>query len=342
MRPLRIGVAGLGFGADVHLPVLLGFPDVTVVGLLGRSNITSSKVSGLYGVPVFDSIQELLNLDLDAVTLALPPTEIADVVKPALHRGVAILCEKPLGPDASHLEALSRLGRAKVTMVDFIFAELDVFMRLKRIIDDQTLGRLRYANLLWLTESWAHQNGTWSWKTDARRYGGVITLLGAHIFYLAEWLFGPASSVHANISSRVSSKFAPIGEVAAEDLVECRFRHDNQMTLNCTFGNANPGIAVHRWTVVFENASVILENTSKDYTAFKLYILKRDQPCECHTEPASSIDGRIAPFTKLARRFVDAARGGYLTYPDFRAGARVHDIELAVRKSAFSHEEVAT
>lgn len=334
-RPLRFGVAGLGFGALVHAPALLGFPDVEVVGLAGRSAEKAQTVANKLGiVKGCGSLVELLDLGLDAITLALPPDQVVEAVEVALARKVAVLCEKPLGTSALDSGRLARNAGQIITAMDFIFAELDVFVRLKQLIDDGALGRVRHANLLWLNESWAHRSRTWSWKTDFDQYGGVLSLFGTHVFYLAEWLFGPAESVKAHLASQAVTAFTPSGARAAENLVDCRLRHASGTTLNCTFGNANPGITIHRWTVVLDGGTVVVENNSADYAAFKLCVLRADAAPESLIEVASEDDGRLRPFRRLARRFVNAVRDDRSMQPDFHAGARVQQLIECVKESA--------
>lgn len=340
-RPLRVGIAGLGFGASVHAPVLLGFPDVEVVGLAGRSAEKAQAAADKLGISRgCGSIAELLDMGLDAITLALPPDQVAAAVDAALARNVAVLCEKPLGTDAASSAALARRASGVTSAMDFIFAELDVFAQLKQLIDGGTLGRVRHANVLWLTESWVHRSRSWSWKTDADQYGGALSLFGSHLFYLAEWLFGPADSVHAHLAPSFAASFTPPGARAAEDLVACRFQHASGVLFSCTFGNANPGITMHRWTVVLEGGTVVLENGSADYAAFSLSIQRPGASPEHFTAVASEGDGRLLPFRHLARRFVDAVHIGGAMQPDLSAGARVQRIDAGVRASAAASKEI--
>ena len=340
-QSLRIGIAGLGFGASVHAPALLSFSDVEVVGLAGRSAEKAQAAADKLGIAQgCGSIADLLDLGLNAITLALPPDQVFAAVDAALSRKVAVLCEKPLGTDAASSAVLARRASLITTAMDFIFSELDVFIQLKQIIDGGTLGRVRHANLLWLNESWAYRSRRWSWKTDADRYGGVLSLFGSHVFYLAEWLFGPAEGVQAHFAPSAAAAFAPSGARGAEDLVECRFRHVSGTMLNCTFGNANPGITMHRWVVVLEGGAVIVENDSKDYAAFRLCLLKPNADPYYLVEPCSECDGRLPPFRRLARRFVNAVREGCPMQPDLNVGARVQCLDACVRASAATNKEV--
>lgn len=335
-RPLRVGVAGLGFGADVHIPALLSLPGVDLVGIAGSSTERAALVAARLGIAnACGSVEELLGLGLDAVTLALPPNQVAAAVRAALDCGVAILCEKPLGTDAAEAAELAYLAAGHVTAMDFQFAELETFVRLKQIIDSGVLGQPRHAQVVWLTESWAHRNRAWSWKTDAARGGGAIALFGSHLFFLAEWLLGPAISVWARIDASATAAFAPAGTRSAEDLVHCRMEHRNGAVFAATFGNANPGSTVHRWTVVFEGGTVTIENATSDYMAnFSLVVSGGCLDGEQISEPKADGDGRLQPFRRLAARFVNGVCTNRPVYPDLAVGARAMTIDAAVRASA--------
>jgi predicted dehydrogenase len=338
LRTMRIGVAGLGFGAAVHVPALQALSNVEVVGVAGRNAERTQVAAKKLGVAhATASVHELLDLGLDAITLALPPDQVAAAARAALSRGVAVLCEKPLGLYKEEALELAQLAHGHVTAMDFIFSELDTFIRLKEIVDSGSLGVVRHAHVLWLTESWAHRSRNWSWKTDATQGGGAGTLFGMHLYFLAEWLFGPASSVIAHASRSNCADFAPIGAHPAEDLIHCATQHESGTSWAATFGNANPGLSVHRWTVVFDLGHVVLENIGRDYTdGFVLNVHPICKAPSQHFESKIKGDGRLIPFGRLAKRFINGVRFVTPVFPDFAAGARVQQFDAAVRASAAS------
>jgi predicted dehydrogenase len=341
-RTLRIGVVGLGFGAAVHAPAIIAQSNVQLVGIAGRNAVRAQEVASKFGgVKGCGSIDELLSLKLDAITLALPPDQVEAAVHEALKANVAILCEKPLGTDANQAAELTRLAQGRTTAVDFIFGELQTFARLKQLIDTRTYGAVKHVHVQWLTQSWAYRNKNWSWKTDAAQGGGVVSLFGSHLFFLAEWLLGRAVSVQAQSTEPLASQFAPAGARAAENCVECILKFPGNVLWTATFSNANEGPPLHRWVVVFEHAMVTLENVSTDYmSGFSLISLDNGGKNDVVKESTSSDDGRIAPFSKLLSRFANGVLMSKPVYPDFSVGARVQSIDTAVRKSTADKKEV--
>ena len=337
-QPLRVGVAGLGFGASVHAPALLAQQNVELVGIAGRDATRAQMVANNLGIARgCGSVDELLSLNLDAITLALPPDQTEAAIRKALKAGVHILCEKPLGTDAKVAAELATLAQGRITAMDFIFGELQTFCRLKSLIDSKTYGMVREVKVEWQTQSWAHRNHHWSWKTDKAQGGGVLSLLGSHVFYLAEWLLGPAISVLAEIGEPVAQAFAPPGAEAAEDTVWCRLQHKNNVIFEAKISNAQPGVAVHRWTVIFERSTAVVENIGADYMAnFTLTVSE-----ERMNEPKTTGDGRTQPFTRLLQRFLAGAKNHQPVFPDLVTGARVQAFDALVRISAVTGKEVA-
>ncbi len=112
--------------------------------------------------------------------------------------------------------------------------------------------------------------------------------------------------------------------------------------LAATVGNASPGMSVHRWIVVGDRASAIVENETRDYMAgFTLRILDESGAVVSSlTEPPTDGDGRIPPFRRLAARFVGAIRSGGTCRPDFADGARVAFLVDMIRESAAQRTEI--
>jgi predicted dehydrogenase len=332
--PLRIGIAGLGFGLDVHLPAFRGIPDVEVVSLLGRDPVRVAAVAAQTGLPVATDLATWLKAPLDAVSLALPPAEIEAVALAALDRGLPILAEKPLGPDPAAAQRLASRAAGHTTAVDFELAELESFAALSEAIHAGTIGTIRHATVQWLTQSRAYRGDGWSWKTDAARGGGALTLFGTHVFYLLERLMAPVTWLSARLDSRASARLRPSPEAKpADDLANIIVEHRDGAATSIVIGNANPGAAIHRWTIVGDRGTAILASvTPAGGFHHRLEIVDPDgkgirQVADAECEG----DSRIAPFRRLAARFVEAVRSGGQCGPNFSDGLRVAHLVDATR-----------
>ncbi|WP_170145746.1 Gfo/Idh/MocA family protein [Rhodoplanes elegans] len=333
---LRVGIIGIGFGAEVHAPAFQRIEGCELVAFLGTGGPRSGEISERFGCPVDVDLNSFLGRDLDIVTVALPPTEVAPAISAITSAKIPILCEKPLGCSATEATQLETQTRGLVTAVDFEFAEIPAFAHLKSMIEESELGEVRFIQLTWLTESYAQKKRKWSWKTDANKGGGVLTLLGTHALYIAEWLVGPVAKVRADLSNKRTSLFKPTeADVAAEDTAFVQMRFVGSASFAGTIGNAHPGSHIHQWIVVGENGTAILENRTSDYTSgFTLNLYDADgRERQSLADPRADGDGRIAPFLSLANRFVDSVRNGTQCRPDFGAGRRVAALTEAIRRS---------
>jgi predicted dehydrogenase len=332
-EPLRIGVAGLGFGASVHVPALRSLPGVDVVAIAGRDPHRTAEVAGRLDIEAACAgIDDLLAINLDAVTLALPPSMNETAATKALRRGLPVLSEKPLASSATAAESLAELARGCTTAIDFEFAELRTFRTMRDVIQQGEVGAVRLVDVTWLVDSWFHRSRTWSWKSDANEGGGVLALLAPHVMYLLEWLLGDMTAIAGRCDNRATESYAPHGASAAVNGVNIAGSVGAEDTIfSIALDNAAPGARIHRWTVVCERATLVAESTGSDWASgFVLDQLFGNDRRRLAEEIPFDGDGRLPPMRAVAERFVHAVRTGAECRPDFANGARVQRlIELA-------------
>jgi predicted dehydrogenase len=336
VAPLRVGIIGTGFGAQVHAPAFQQIEGCQLAAFLGTGSAHSDEVGNFFGCPVDSNLDAFLSRRLDLVTVALPPAEVTPVILKLISARIPILCEKPLGNSLAEAARLEFDARDLITAVDFEFPEIPAFARLKSAIEDSKIGTVQFIQLTWLTESYAQKKCKWCWKTDGANGGGALNLLGTHALYIAEWLLGPVAELRADLTAERTSRFKPSADVnAADEAAVFQLRFVGGARLAGTIGNACPGSHVHQWIVVGELGTAILENRTPDYMSgftLRLYDVDgRESPS--FTDPGAHGDGRIAPFMSLAQRFVDSVRSGARCRPDFGAGRRVAELTEALRRS---------
>lgn len=229
--------------------------------------------------------------------------------------GIALLTEKPIAADAETAQALAAAAatRALPAMVDFTFQEVDAFRRLKDWIDSGRLGAVRAVNIHWLTHSFAHRRGLWSWKVDQAGGGGVMTAQGSHVFHLLRWLFGPVTLDFARLDRRATAPLAPPGAMPAADGAVLCLRLDNGSPVLAHLSNASPGGGKHRWDVVFDGGTLCVANQGHGIMGGFSVTLRDAEGREVVDLPApdaGGADDRLEPFRRLAGRFIAAVRSG--------------------------------
>jgi predicted dehydrogenase len=332
---MRIGIVGLGFGATVQLPVFRAMPGVEVAGVLGGRPERTREIAAEIGARACASLAELLDADLDAVSLALPPLDNQQALHTVLERKIAVLSEKPLGVDPELLAGLAGRASERIFGVDFEFGELDCFRELRRIVGSGVSSPIISAHIVWRAQSRAWTERQWSWKTDDAAGGGVLSLYASHLLYLIEHALGPITSLEASLRNTKGAAFAPPGSHAGADSARI------QMTLA---GGAAVDMEVDlaaaescfRWVVVCAERRLVIENpTPWSFSGCRLSIRdSADRELSATVESEQAQEGRLPPFRRLAMRFVAAVRDGTAMTPDFAAGLRVQQLIAAAKAQA--------
>jgi len=330
-KPLAIGIVGTGFGKQVLLPAFRADARCEVTAL-GASNVEKARAAAQSaGVPKSfgDWRQLLADPEIHAVAIAVPPKVQAEVALAAARTGKHLFCEKPLALNLAQARAMLAAAAENrlVHAVDFEFPEVDAWQKAKAALATGTLGRIRQVALTWRAETYAHRARVDTWKTRAEIGGGTLNNFGSHTFYYLEWLFGPLKQLSARLSPTPAddARVDWWGEFAAGFPVTVSIAAD------AFLGSG------HKLEVYGDAGSLVLENRDADYMkGFTLAIGTRPAGALTTVEiPAenTAADGRIAPVSRIVRRFLDAIESGQPVTPGLREGVRVQQLIDAVRAS---------
>ena len=110
---MRIGVVGVGVMGSNHARVLAELPDVRLVGVADPDSEQRSMVGSALSCPVFDEIDGLFELGVDAITIAAPTHLHHDLAIDAIERGIHVMVEKPIGSNAAEGRAIVTAARRK-------------------------------------------------------------------------------------------------------------------------------------------------------------------------------------------------------------------------------------
>jgi predicted dehydrogenase len=117
-RPLRIGVVGVGVMGSNHARVLAGLSGVTLVGVCDPDAERAGFVARTLGCAAVSTVEDLLDLKPDAVSIAAPTDLHHRVALQCIARGVHVLVEKPIASDvAEGEEIVAAARRAGVTLM---------------------------------------------------------------------------------------------------------------------------------------------------------------------------------------------------------------------------------
>jgi len=328
-RPLRVAVAGLGFGEKVHLCALADCPTTEPVALWHprpERLEQATRSSGLPGFSTFDAL--LADPAVEAVVIATPPGPRFALARAALEAGKHLLLEKPVALRTDQVEELQRLAlrRGLTVAVDFEYRAVPLFQQLHQLLEQGVLGDPWLVKLDWLMSSRADASRPWTWYSQAAQGGGVLGALGTHAFDMLHWLVGPSRRLRAQLSTAIGSRPLPDGSgsaaVDAEDIALI------QMELEAADGRTVPAqvslASVTRqgrgcWIELYGSGATLVLGSSNqaDYVhGFQLWIAPAGEPLRpVAADPALAFprtweDGRIAPVRRLIEGWATAIREG--------------------------------
>jgi predicted dehydrogenase len=111
MKPLRVGVVGVGHLGQHHARILSTMPGVQLVGVVDASTERAAAVAARCHTAPLDDYRRLLG-EVDAVVVAVPTVLHREIAGAFLARGVATLVEKPMAGTLAEAEQLVALAHA--------------------------------------------------------------------------------------------------------------------------------------------------------------------------------------------------------------------------------------
>lgn len=195
----RVGIIGTGWVAqDRHIPSLLKIPGVEVVGVFDRDALRARSVAERFGIRVVaGNRRELLELGLDAVSIATSPWSHAEHALAALETGLDVFVEKPMAMDQREATAMVSAAEAgkRVLTVSHNFAFSRSSRRARRALGPSP--DLVYAAAIQLS---SERRRLPTWYRDLP--GGLMFDEVPHLLYTLRGWCGPLSLTSAIASWR--------------------------------------------------------------------------------------------------------------------------------------------
>jgi scyllo-inositol 2-dehydrogenase (NADP+) len=206
-RDLNIGLVGYGLGgAAFHAPIIDAVPGLRLAAVVTsnpeRAAAATRDHDGVTVLPDADSLWRRA-AELDAVVIASPNRTHVELALAALEAGLHVVVDKPLAATAADAvrlcEAADRAGRL-LTVYQNRRWDGD-FLTLRRLLHDGALGDvIRFESRF---EKWRPEpKPGWRESADPDDAGGILYDLGSHLIDQALVLFGPVTTVYAEVDRR--------------------------------------------------------------------------------------------------------------------------------------------
>ena len=209
--PIRVGVIGLGFGADVHIPALRHLPETDVVAVCSKRPEHAHLVAAQHLVPhVTIDYRNLINHpDVDAIVVATPPALHHSIAIAAIEAGKPILLESPMA--RSHAEARDLVRMAEragiVAMVKHEYRHILVRQRAKELIDEGFIGTPYSASMIVYKSALNDAGGRrYGWLMDKSKAGGMLGYAGSHHIDAMRWWLGDVKAVTGGTATLVKQR----------------------------------------------------------------------------------------------------------------------------------------
>ncbi|MGH3811913.1 MAG: Gfo/Idh/MocA family protein [Pseudonocardiaceae bacterium] len=328
-KPIKIAIAGSGYGRKVALPVYAELEEFEPVAVWSRRPERARELAEEAGVGLGTAdFDELLSVPgLEAVHVATPVATHVEFAVAAAERGLHVLCEKPL---ADNLEGARRIVAAirSAGMVGLVDYELRMKETRRRVIERarEVVGQPRMVSVSLVQSDHADPDSRpYTWVHDARLGGGRLQGYGVHDLDLLLEIFPDVDAVAAATDVGVPDRRTDDGElqrVTAEDAYALllRFRGGGLgvVTLVATARHGRSDvIEIHG-----DEGTVRLDGDRRVWWGRAGEELQNEGPLD-----ASSTEA----FKQVARNFWAVIREGAAPEPSLEEGLRVQAIFDAVR-----------
>ncbi len=146
-QPVRVGIAGLGFGAE-FIPIYRDHPDAVMAAICQRTEESLERIGDAFGIERrFTSFDDLIaDPEIDAVHINTPIPNHAEQSIAALRAGKHVACTVPMATTLEEcraiVEASRDSGKNYMMMETTVFSR--EFLHVQGMVRSGTIGRLQF------------------------------------------------------------------------------------------------------------------------------------------------------------------------------------------------------
>ena len=234
-QKLKIGVIGCGAISERrHLPEYAVNPDVEITALYNRTRSKAEEMQKRYGGVVCSSVEELVGMDLDAVSVCTANTMHAHDTILALRAGKHVLCEKPM--DVTIEKCSAMVEEAKKSGKLLMIAQNQRFSAAHKkahdLIAEGAIGKVLSFETKFGhagPERWTGTEDTWFFRKSEAGMGALADL-GIHKTDLVHYVIGePITRVYAHTAT-LDKRYPDGNLIDVEDNAWCIYRTDSDAT----------------------------------------------------------------------------------------------------------------
>lgn len=197
---------------------------IEVVGFLARPEDPRTSLPGFEGVPVFRSMDDLLNgVQFDAAQVMLRNNEMGPALETLADAGIHLWLEKPIARRAADLHPVAKKVAAKSLVVTLGYQSrfYPTTAYARRLVHEGELGPLTFAHMTTATTTikWRKPDGPNGFVFDeATSGGGIFHWLGCHMVDLLLHIVGQRPESVTALTATAGEAAVDVEDVAAVGL----------------------------------------------------------------------------------------------------------------------------
>lgn len=313
------GIIGCGDVAEVKSgPAFQRCESSQLLAVMRRNIDLAKDFANRHNVPIFydDADQLINNPEINAVYVATPPSTHLEYATKALQAGKNVYLEKAMVLNATEAKTLQKLVKESPNklVVAHYRRFLPLYVKVKELIDNQTIGNITWVDLKFLKAHDFNNNAKWRLNTEVSG-GGFFHDLAPHQIDLMIYFFGEvvsAKGISVN-QARLSSADDLVNGVvqfknnimfrglwhfaSPKDLTEdCCTIYGEKGSISFSFYEETLTLNKNNTTQVFnfENPKHIQQPLIQETVNY--FLGKRDNPC--NVEIGATVINIMEQFTK--------------------------------------------
>lgn len=221
---MNVGYIGLDHHhRDPYLETLQQLPVEVTAACEPDPEFDTDGIELLADVPIFDTVDEVLDSDVDAVWVTLSNRSTPAVVVKALEQDVHVYTEKPVGRTAADLEPVmaAEAESSAVTCVSYPWRGHPFADALRERTREGFFGAVRSVEARFVASELSHRDTSHYLFDAGESRGGILQWLGIHWLDLVPW------TLSERIVTVTADTVSSTAGVDVEDGATLQFELDN-------------------------------------------------------------------------------------------------------------------
>lgn len=233
---IRCVIIGGGRIALSHIPHLIDYPLVNVVGIVEPNYLLRFVLRRLFRLRVFHSIDVIEPSEFDCAFVLTPPSSHFSITKKLLIQHKHVFLEKPmtLDPiDSARLLSIAKSNNVQL-VCGYVYRHHPIYMEIKRLVTQNVYGSTTKCKIS-MCGNVVKADSPVSWRSKGKG-SGCLYDYGCHVIDLSIFLFGRPTQVKClskeevyqmGVIDRFSAELDHMNDFGMITKIECDWADQN-------------------------------------------------------------------------------------------------------------------